>query len=81
MSALGDVGFVGTAERRHRFNESLQHGLQVERRPADDLEHIRGGSLLLQRLTQLVEQPRVLDRCAMSVLQDARASSLCRGIR
>src|SRR5262249_46539351 len=43
-------------------------GLQIERRAADDLEHVGGGGLLLQRfgeiagtLTQLVEQPGVLD--------------------
>jgi hypothetical protein len=35
--------------------------LQIECRPADDLEHVGGGGLLLQRLAQLVEQPSVLD--------------------
>jgi hypothetical protein len=47
----------------------LQHRLEIESRPADDLEHVGGGDLLLQRfaeivsaLAQLVEQPRVLDR-------------------
>jgi hypothetical protein len=35
--------------------------LQIERRPADDLEHIGGGSLLLKRLAQFVEQACVLD--------------------
>ena len=39
----------------------LQHGLQIEGRAADDLEHVGGGGLLLQRLPQFVEQPRVLD--------------------
>ena len=43
----------------------LQHGfenrLQFARRTADDLEHVRGRGLLLQRFAQLVEQPRVLD--------------------
>ena len=38
-----------------------QHGLQIEGRAADDLEHVGGGGLLLQRFAQLVEQPRVLD--------------------
>ena len=43
-------------------------GLQIERRTADDLQHVGGGGLLLQRfaeivgaLAQFVEQPRVLD--------------------
>src|SRR4029077_10791912 len=34
---------------------------EIEDRAADDLEHIRGGGLLLQRLAQLVQQPSVLD--------------------
>ena len=43
-------------------------GLQIERRPADDLQHVGGRGLVLQRLGEvavlalhLVEQPRVLD--------------------
>src|SRR6185295_11118403 len=39
----------------------IQHSLEVEGGPADDLEHVGGGGLLLQRIAQLVEQPRVLD--------------------
>ena len=39
-----------------------QHGLQIERRAADDFEHVGGGGLLLQRLAQFVKQPDVLDR-------------------
>ena len=35
--------------------------LQIEGRAADDLEHVGGGGLLLQRFAQFVEQPRVLD--------------------
>ena len=45
-----------------------QHRLQIERRAADDLEHVSGGGLLLQRFAQIigallhfVEQPRLLD--------------------
>ena len=44
------------------FGERIEHGLQVEGRAADDLEHVGGGGLLLQRFAQLVEQARVLDR-------------------
>jgi hypothetical protein len=40
----------------------LQHRLEIEGRSADDLEHIGGGGLLLQRFAQLVEQAGVLDR-------------------
>ena len=35
--------------------------LQIEGRSADDLEHVGGGGLLLQRFAQLVEQAGVLD--------------------
>ena len=59
----------GLAELRRVSQEALEHRLQVAGRTADDLEHLRGSGLLLQRLAQisgalaqLVEQPRVLDR-------------------
>ena len=43
------------------FDQRVEHRLQIEGRAADDLEHVGGGGLLLQRFAQLVEQPRVLD--------------------
>ena len=43
------------------FDQRVEYGLQIERRTADDLEHVGGGGLLLQGFAQLVEQPRVLD--------------------
>ena len=43
------------------MHERIQHGLQVEGRATNDLEHIGCRGLLLQRFTQFVEQPRVLD--------------------
>ena len=46
----GNDGLIGIAEPGRRFNEGLQHCLQVESRAADDLEHIGGRGLLLQRL-------------------------------
>src|SRR5262249_39218662 len=52
---------VRLAKARRRFDKRIEHCLQVERRATDDLEHVRGGGLLLQRFPQLVEQPRVLD--------------------
>ena len=65
----GDGGLVGIAEPCGRFDERLQHRLQIEGRAADDLEHVGGGGLLLQRFAQdlgarlhLVEQAHVLDR-------------------
>ena len=44
-----------------RFEERFEHRLEFKCRAADDLEHVGGGGLLLQRFTQLVEQPRILD--------------------
>ena len=48
-------------KRACRLDQCIEHGLQIESRAADDLEHIGSGGLLLQRFAQLVEQPRVLD--------------------
>src|SRR5262249_46963479 len=44
------------------LNQCVEDGLKLERRAADDLEHVGGGGLLLQRFAQLVEQARVLNR-------------------
>src|SRR4029450_13010232 len=49
----------------------IEHHLQIESRTTDDLEHIGGGGLLLERLTQFVEQAGVLngdDRLSGEVL-------------
>src|SRR5262245_1748491 len=54
-------GVVGATKAASRFNKRLQYRLEIESRAADDLEYVGGGGLLLQRLAQLVEQPRVLD--------------------
>jgi hypothetical protein len=35
--------------------------LQIESGPADNLEHVGGRGLLLERFAQFVEQPGVLD--------------------
>ena len=59
---------VGTAEPGRQLDQRFEHDLQIERRAADDLEHVGSRRLLFQRfgeivgaLTQFVEQPRVLD--------------------
>ena len=51
-----------------RFNERVEHRLQVERRAADDLQHVRRRGLVFEQfrqivgaLVQFVEQPDVLD--------------------
>ena len=56
-----DSRHVCLAKPGNRFNKSLEHGLKIERRAANDLQHVGGRGLLLQRLAQLVEQPRVFD--------------------
>jgi hypothetical protein len=63
-----DISKLGVADANGLLQHGLEHGLQIARRTADDLEHLRRGRLLLQRfreldgaLTQLVEQPRILD--------------------
>src|SRR5262245_16836507 len=56
-----DGGHIRFTKVRRRLGEGVEHGLQIERRAADDLENIGGGGLLLQRFAQLVEQPCVLD--------------------
>ena len=43
------------------FDERVEHLLQIKRRTTDNLKHISGGSLLLEGLSQLVEQPCILD--------------------
>src|SRR5260370_36231768 len=58
---LMDRSRVRFAETRCRLSKRIQNGLQIEGRAADDLEHIGGGGLLLQRFAQLVKQARVLD--------------------
>src|SRR5271166_2487839 len=52
---------VRLAEPSSRLDERIQHALQVEGRAADNLEHIGGRGLLLERFAKLVEQPRVLN--------------------
>ena len=55
------IAGVRFANAGRGFDERVEHGLQVEGRAANDLEHIRGRGLLLQQFAQLVEQPRILD--------------------
>ena len=45
-----DAALVGLAEPRRRLPQGVEHGLQVECRAADDLEHVGRRRLLLQRL-------------------------------
>src|SRR5262249_7959832 len=49
------------AQPHSRLGKRIEHALQVECRAANDLEHVGGGRLLLQRFAQLVEQASILD--------------------
>src|SRR5262245_59791675 len=48
-----DDARTGAAEPHRVLDQRFQDRLQVERRAADDLEDLTGGSLLLQRLGQV----------------------------
>ena len=61
VPARVDRRHVRFAQPRRRLDQRVEHRLQIERRAADDLEHVGGGGLLLQRFAQFAEQPRVLD--------------------
>ena len=53
--------FVGYAKSRRRFRKGMKDRRQIEGGAADDFQHVCRRGLLLQRFTQFVEQPRVLD--------------------
>jgi hypothetical protein len=73
---LKDEALVSRAKPRRRPDQSVQYRRKIERRSADDLQHLRGRCLLLQglgqvgravaevggALPQFVQQPRILDR-------------------
>ena len=52
---------LGSADSHRFFQHGVEDRLQLAGRGADNLEHVGGGGLLLQRFAQLAEQPRVLD--------------------
>ncbi len=56
-----DGRHVCVTQPRGGFSQRVEYRLQIERRAADDLEHVGGGGLLLEGFAQLVEHPRVLD--------------------
>jgi hypothetical protein len=41
---------IGLAQPRRQLDKRVEHGLQIEARTADDLEHIASRGLLLPRL-------------------------------
>src|SRR6516164_4260632 len=79
-------GHVGLTKFRSRFDERLEHGFEIKCRTANYLEQVGGGGLLLQRLTQFVEQSRFLDGSRgllfkRFVTLSAEALELCPAIR
>jgi hypothetical protein len=57
----GEIQISQQIHTRARLHLSLVRTKFRTRRTADHAQHVGGRCLLLQRLTQLVEQPRVLD--------------------
>ena len=55
-----DRAALRLAEPRRRLQDGVEDGLDVLRRPADHLEHLGGGGLLLERGFGLAEQACVL---------------------
>src|SRR5262249_22820606 len=51
-SRAKDARDVGFAQPRRRFDQRIEHGLQVKSRSADNLEHVGRGGLLLSRLSK-----------------------------
>src|ERR1700736_5162689 len=56
-----DHGLFCIAKQGRRLAQRVKHGLEIECRSADHLEHVGGGGLLLQRFAQLTEQPRIFN--------------------
>lgn len=52
-TAAEHIHVVGAAEAHHRLGQRIEHRLQVESGAADGLEHIGGGSLLLERFLKV----------------------------
>ena len=55
------ISHIRFAQAGSRFHDRIEHPLQIEGRATNDFEHVCGSGLLLQRLPQLIEQPRVLN--------------------
>ena len=56
-----DIARLGLAYPRSVLQHGLKHRLQIAGRRTDNLQHVRRGRLLFERLPQFVERPRVLD--------------------
>src|SRR5215472_13506227 len=66
-----DSSDLGATEPRGALGEGVEHGLKVEGRAANQLEHVRRRGLLVQRLARLADEPRVLD-CDHRLVREGR---------
>src|SRR5262245_27163800 len=55
------VAEAGLADTNSVLKHSFEHWLKLAGRARNDLQHVGGGGLLLERFAQFVQQPRVLD--------------------
>ena len=53
---------MNLTEPGRRFDQRVEYRLEIESRTADNFEHISSSGLVLQRLSKLIEQPRVFHR-------------------
>ena len=58
----GQMSVVGAAERMRLFQDRIEHRREIAGRRIDDLQHLGSRRLLLQGLTRLGNEARVLDR-------------------
>src|SRR5262245_18285725 len=58
----GDEALIRITQTGGRRDQRFEHRNKIEGRAADDLEHVGGSRLLLQRFSQLIQKARVLDR-------------------
>jgi hypothetical protein len=73
---LMNCSHIRFAKSRGRLHQRVEHGPQIEGRAADDLEHVGGRGLLLQRFAQFVEQ-RVFSMAMTACLAKLTTSSIC----
>ena len=77
IAILGRDCLVGVAKSCGRFDQRLQHGLQIEGRAADDLEHVGGGGLLLLRFARSSLSSRVFSMAMTAWSAKFVTSSIC----
>src|SRR5262245_64307244 len=58
----GDEALIRITQTGGRRDQRLEHRNKIEGRAADDLEHVGGSRLLLQRFSQFIQKARVFDR-------------------